>query len=275
MSYVDEILRAVSLSGRSGRDISIAAVRHDGAVRNLKRGQDLRVSTLEALCRELGVEFYVGPRRAGGLARALHTGSTLKEVSLAIEELNRLLSKATDLLQSKERERQASAMQKDLERDRKLIEAVKAGSRKHGDGEVLNPPLAAKMELSFDGPIIHEERCNWKIFEYMVPSWASRADLIWVEASDDSMKPMIEAGDPVLVDRSQRVPLENRIHLAVCLHGVAIRRVVRIGPVLAVRTDSAANKDHPPECLNPNAATLLGQVAWHGPREGLHRRWWI
>lgn len=186
-----------------------------------------------------------------------------------------MLSKATDISQLKERERVASGLQKDMERDRKLIEAVKAGSRKHGDGEVLNPPLAAKIELSIDGPIIHEERCDWKIFEHMVPSSASREDLIWIKASDDSMEPDVEAGDPILVDRSQRVPLEKHLYLAVCSDGVAIRRVLRIGPVLALCTDAAANNDHPPEWLNPNAKKLLGRVVRWGPEEGLHRRWWV
>ena len=59
-------LEAVERSGRSARDISLAAVGHESAVRSLRRGLDLRVSTVEGLCRELGLEFHVGSPRSVG-----------------------------------------------------------------------------------------------------------------------------------------------------------------------------------------------------------------
>ena len=62
-SYVDALLEAIGSSRRFAREISIAAVGHASAVRNLKQRRDIRASTLEALCRELGLEFYIGPRR--------------------------------------------------------------------------------------------------------------------------------------------------------------------------------------------------------------------
>ena len=63
MTYTEALLQALAQSGRSGRDVSIEAVGHESAIRSLKRGLDLRVSTIQALCRELGLEFYVGPPR--------------------------------------------------------------------------------------------------------------------------------------------------------------------------------------------------------------------
>ena len=63
MTYADAILAALARSGRSGREVSIAAVGHESAIRSLKRGMDVRTSTLLALCEELGLEFYVGPPR--------------------------------------------------------------------------------------------------------------------------------------------------------------------------------------------------------------------
>ncbi len=63
MTYADALLQALAQSGRSGRDVSIDAVGHESAIRSLKRGLDLRVSTLQALCRVLDLEFYVGPPR--------------------------------------------------------------------------------------------------------------------------------------------------------------------------------------------------------------------
>ena len=66
MIYSDALLEALAQSGRSGRDVSVDAVGHESAIRSLKRGLDLRVSTIQALCRVLGLEFYVGPPRGAG-----------------------------------------------------------------------------------------------------------------------------------------------------------------------------------------------------------------
>ena len=63
MTYSDTILAALARSGRSGREVSFAAVGHESAIRSIKRGMDVRASTLAALCDELGLEFYVGPPR--------------------------------------------------------------------------------------------------------------------------------------------------------------------------------------------------------------------
>lgn len=66
MTYADALLEALAQSGRSGREVSIDAVGHESAIRSLKRGLDLRVSTIQALCRVLDLEFYVGPPREMG-----------------------------------------------------------------------------------------------------------------------------------------------------------------------------------------------------------------
>ena len=43
----------------------MAAVGHESAIRSIKRGMDVRASTLRRVCEELGLEFYVGPPRTG------------------------------------------------------------------------------------------------------------------------------------------------------------------------------------------------------------------
>ena len=70
--YHKVLLEAVERSGRSARDISLAAVGHESAVRSLRRGLDMRVSTVEGLCRELGLELHVGPPRHAGSAPTEH-----------------------------------------------------------------------------------------------------------------------------------------------------------------------------------------------------------
>lgn len=66
MTYRQALLEALAQSGRSGRDVSIEAVGHESAIRSLKRGLDMRVSTIQALCQVLELEFYVGPPREVG-----------------------------------------------------------------------------------------------------------------------------------------------------------------------------------------------------------------
>lgn len=58
--YHKVLLEAVERSGRSAREVSLAAVGHESAVRSLRRGLDLRLSTVEGLCRELGLELRIG-----------------------------------------------------------------------------------------------------------------------------------------------------------------------------------------------------------------------
>ena len=65
MTYADVILAALIRSGRSGREVSMSAVGHESAIRSIKRGMDVRASTLRRVCEELGLEFYVGPPRPG------------------------------------------------------------------------------------------------------------------------------------------------------------------------------------------------------------------
>ena len=279
--FKSEVRAAVG--GRPVARLNASAGLPRNAIQNILDGHDPKLSRAIEVASALGFGFYLGPPGPAALrdidralnAESLNTESQPGKATQLIEGLSAILSKATDISQSKERERLGAELRKDMERNRELIELVKAGSRKHGDGEVLNPPLAAKIELSIDGPVFHEERCDWRIIEHMVPSSASREDLIWIKAADDSMEPEIRAGDPILVDRSQRVPLDNHLYLAICLNGIEIRRAVRIGPVLALCTDSAPNKEHPPEWLDPSAARLLGRVVRWGPEGGLHRRWWI
>ncbi len=91
MTYAQTLLEALAQSGRSGRDVSIDAVGHESAIRSLKRGLDLRVSTLQALCRVLGLEFYVGPLRETGSQPARSESSRYPELQ---EQGERLVSSA-------------------------------------------------------------------------------------------------------------------------------------------------------------------------------------
>ena len=277
MSYIDELLRAISLSDRSARDISVAAVGHDSAVRNLKRGQDLRVSTLEALCRELGIEFYVGQPRLGppGISKVLELNyaSTTDEAAAALELVDRLRSRVTDILQAEERQKRRTATEVSSEQIRKDLELFPNSRDSHWeerDSDYLDVPFATKMEPSPGGVAFNTtDGLKAGIRRHEVPTWASHEGLVMVEASDDSMKPTLEQGDPILLDRSKTVPLEGNLFLAAYPFEPAIHRVVRAGSGLILCSDSD-NLSHPPKGFEPGVTVLLAEVAWHG---GDHSIW--
>ena len=247
------------------------------AIRNILAGRDPGLSRAAEVAEALGFDFFIGPpKTAGGgreLARKLDPGSTPEELEQAIRELDRLRSLATGFLQSRERERQETADREDAKGLRRELQAAMGGLKEFGDRVLLKPPFATKVELSIDEPRFHEVPGKWQIHEKLAPSWASRGGLILVKAEDDSMAEGIEAGDLVLVDRSQKIPLERRMFLVACSAGIVIRRIVRIGPGLGLRADSPDSVDHCPQWLDPGTITLLGQVAWYGAEGSLHSRW--
>lgn len=280
MSYIDELLRAVLRSGRSGREISRSAVGHDSAVRNLKRGQDLRVSTLKALCRELGVEFYVGQPRLGppGISKTLEVdfSSPPEDAAAALELISKLRARVTDVLQASELRKRRAIFEAGKEQHREELELF-ANDPKHWrdrENDYLDVPFATEMAPSPEGVAFKmADGDKPGILRRAVPGWASHEDLVLIEASDDSMKPTLQSGDPVLLDRSKTVPLEGHLFLALYPFEVAIRRVLRAGSGLILCSDSD-NLSHPPLEFEPGMTLLLAEVAWHGGRDRTRSIFW-
>ena len=94
MTY-QPILDAIHSSGRSDREVSLTAVGHESAIRSLKRGLDLRGSTIRALCRELGLEFYIGPPRGSVVPLPFDAG----DIERRLDDAERLLREIRALLQ--------------------------------------------------------------------------------------------------------------------------------------------------------------------------------
>ena len=94
MPYRDAILAALERSGRSARGVSLAAVKHDSAIKNLKRGADLRGSTIEALCRELGLSLSIGPPPSPAQAAGAFPPPSLPELERHTRGLVRVVAEA-------------------------------------------------------------------------------------------------------------------------------------------------------------------------------------
>ena len=237
----------------------MAAVGHGGAIRDIRKQESLRASTLEALCREVGLEFYVGPPRAGALARAVNGESTTEQITEAAKELDRLRGQTTEILLTKERERQRCAIHDSYKRGKELARQGRIGER----GALIDVPYG-RFGMTLQGATFVPLDGGPRIWEDAIAPWASRDDLALIDAQDDSMRPELELNDLILLDRSQVIPIENHLFLAVYPVELAIRRVRRLGPGLALCPDTMQYPDRWPLWLTPETATILGQAAWHG-----------
>ena len=92
-SLVDAILDAIERSERSERQISHSSRGHASAISNLKSSRDARLSTIKALCEDLGLELYIGPHRreldvnAVAVALELAPNAPLEDLLEAIDRL--------------------------------------------------------------------------------------------------------------------------------------------------------------------------------------------
>jgi len=271
--FESEVRKAVS--GRPLARVATDAGLPRNAIRNILEGHDPRLSRAAEVAKALGLDFYAGPPKAAGaleLARELHPGSEPWELDRAITELDRLRSRATEILQSRERERQETANREDLEDLRRELHRVFGGTKDLGERVLLELPYITKVKLGSAEPVFQPVFEKYRIHESLVPSWVSPESLILVKAEDDSMAEKIKTGDLILVDRRQTVPIENRLYLAACQQRVVIRRIVRIGPGLGFRADATDSVDHCPKWLDSRTITLIGQVAWCGSESSLDYR---
>ncbi len=65
MSAISKLIKYIDTSGLSDRKVSMRATGSTDTIRNIRRGSSPRTDTLEALCRVLSLELYIGPPRNG------------------------------------------------------------------------------------------------------------------------------------------------------------------------------------------------------------------
>ena len=261
MTYSDAILAALARSGRAGRDVSIAAVGHESAIRSIKRGMDVRTSTLRALCEELGLEFYVGPPRlnpAEGGSRG-----TIRER----EPPPAWVAQLMDDLRAELRHLASG--------DRNAVGATQSGYREEG--------LAADLAWSaepWESPGVRWVDC------YEVRSadgggallddstrvgclavhrtWLDRHRLdatqcAIVRMRGESMEPTLSDGSTILVNRAQRRRRSERLFAVRTDEGLVVRRLRKDpGGNWLLVSDHADREPRP----WPASAEILGQVRW-------------
>ena len=240
----DPLLEAISKSRRSARDISIRAVGNASAVRNLKHRRDLRVSTLEALCRELNLELYIGPPRE--------------------DEISRAVSRFTDRVRSPERELldELRALRKDLV---SLRADLAARQRQPGDVAVRGDEYVAVEHFGAD--VLAAAPGVISVNRQALPSWTDPENLSWIEASTnrflDSREWIVPAWHLVILDSSKDLPRHGELSVVLFDYpsDLVIGRIRKADDEWVLFTGDPGQE---PRTLSEHDS-LVGWVAWHGP----------
>ena len=261
MTYSDAILAALARSGRAGREVSIAAVGHESAIRSIKRGMDVRASTLRALCEELGLELYVGPPRPKPADRGSHATIREREPPPAwVAQLMDDLRAEVRHLAARDRNAVRATQSEYWEES---LTADLAWSVEPWESPGLRCIDCYEVQLT-DGsgvPLDDTARVGYFAVHRM---WLDRHRLdatqcAIVRMRGESMEPTLNDGSTILVNRAQRRRRSGRLFAVRTDEGLVVRRL-RKDP----DGDWLLVSDHPDWEPRPwpASAEILGQVRW-------------
>lgn len=289
MQWIQELLEAVGRSLRSERDISIAAVGHGGAIRNLRSNDDLRVSTLEALCRELGLEFYVGAQRRLVPAEvALELGLEDDcEVQDVVGEIQNLKSRSADAIREFKKQVAKELQNYRSETARHIVEILReqaetnpihlrnvpfhavpfATAVREAGPEAVELSLAP-IGLSFKRADIAAE-AEWLHLVSIIAPGEGRRDLIAL----DMMRAAAPKGEALLLDVSDREFARGIAYdyLTLGREGLDVRRIGRSDDnelYSDPTTRSSFGQPRPRRPLSPGE-WVIGRIAGTAPAGSL------
>ena len=261
MTHYDVILAALSRSGRSAREVSLAAVGHESAIRSIKRGMDVRASTLQRVCEELGLEFYVGPPRTGAGSGGYDSAIREREPAPAW----------------------VAELRADLRGEIRRLAGDEPVPFSDVPASMAGAPVAADLVWSQE-PREMSGVCFVDCYE-VPPAPAGRARLddttragclafrrSWldlhrldadrcavVHVYGDSMAPTLTDGATILVNRTQRRRRSGCLFAIRTAEGLLVNRV---GKDAAGRWQLVADRPEAAPRPWPDGAEILGQVRW-------------
>lgn len=288
MKTREQLLRLMDNKKVSDRRLSMLATGSTDTVRNIRRGANPRVSTLEAICSVLGAEIHLSlPQDAAAPEKApleiLDALGLAEETSLqdAVEAIEQRLPKPGDLRGEELRDQIVRAVKAETRVLRNEIRARLGKTRvAHDltDDQALAAPGALSGIRQFPGarPIaVHRLQAaagggaldldeTVKSYAYFRHEWLSRQGLVADQCSligvmGESMEPTLPEGCLILLDRNRRQRREGRIFVVRTDDGLVVKRAGK-------GADGAWQlvSDHPrwPEVPWPHDAVILGEVRW-------------
>lgn len=243
----------------------MAAVGHESAIRSIKRGMDVRASTLQRVCEELGVEFYVGPPRTG--ARSGHYDAMIREREPApawVAELRADLTGEIRRLAGEEPITDAPPLIPDDSLAGDLVwsrEPRAMPGVRFVDCYEVPPPPAPGPAPGRGGRLDDSTRAGCLAFRQ---SWFDRhrldpAGCAVVHVHGESMEPTFGDGSTILINRAQRRRRSGAIFL---LHDAGRLVVGHAGKDAAGNWRLSTDPRSGPPPPWPDGAEILGRVRW-------------
>ena len=272
--YSDAILEAFTESRRSGREVSFAAVGHDGAIKSLKRGLDLRGSTIRALCEELGLEFYVGPPRevpsaildAVSLDRKATITDTVQTIERRFEQgdaAGKLLQDVVREIHAIIQEERATAVQSDRE-IRTQFKDLSDDAAIGVEGSPSRPVVTYEFDAAAGGGAMVLDETPGGV-SYFRHNWLDEQGLnakqcCILGVAGDSMETTLPGGCKILVNRAATRRYADRLYVVINDQGLIVKRAGKDedGGWLLVSDNPAY------EPVPWGDAKMIGEVKWMG-----------
>ena len=237
------ILHRLKETGLSAAQASIRAVGNHYLIRNMqRRGGAPSFEALQALCRVLGLEFYVGPPR---------TPSAIPHEARA----------------SRDTERDAPPPWAGRLREQILQDLTKTLNRPN-DLDILDNPLWASLHKLSAAAGEGAGDLGESVAGYIAftRQWLDRNEFYpplctIISVKGDSMEPTLPDGSYILVDRRSPEAKHGRIYVIRTDEGLIVKRLEkRADGGLRLTSDNPAWDPVP----WPNRAELVGEVKWMG-----------
>ena len=228
--YYQQIITTAADSGRSFREISIAAVGHESALRNLKNGKDVRISTILGLCKELGIEVILGPANQPDDLNQIKRDSETVAGDATLKALDELLNVTAYL------------------RDTALTLSHKVATPKPDYKPGIHPEVAELAAYAGDGATTLGNTVVAHV--PFKGAWLESLGIdpdkcIVISVRGESMEPTLPDGCSILVSRAKRRRRQGRVYVLYSDEGVLVKRLVKQNGNWLLRSDNPALPDMP------------------------------
>ena len=246
---LDIIEQALQERGMSARRASLEAGGTPETIRDMRRGRVPSVERVRALCRVLGLEFYMGPRR--GEARTPPLAADSAESAMVLDGLTALREELRSGLADLRRDVGVLVKGADLLADPR----ADAPHVQHVEVRELRAAAgggATDLDETVTGYLTF--RRDWLDENGLTPSQCTV-----IRVKGESMEPTLPDGCAILIDRNRRRRLAGHIFTLRTEDGLVVKRLGR-SPDAGWQLVSE-HPAYPPAAWTPGTE-IIGEVKW-------------